>query len=207
MTNNVIHPQTKVGQFFEIGLGNIIGPKRKRLNVKYPKNNYEEKRYPSPVIIGNRVVIMNHTVIYEGVKLSDDIFIDDYVKIGANSIVGEGSIIMYGAFIMENVKIGNNCRIAGFIPNDVVIGNDVTMMGNIAHKYNRPLDWNKTEPSPRIENNVVVGMGALIVGEILIEQGSYIAGNATVTKNVPPNSIVFNTNEIKTSKGYNLAKK
>jgi serine O-acetyltransferase len=43
---------------------------------------------------------------------------------------------------------------------------------------------------PTIGNNVVVGGGAKILGNITIGDNSYIGANAVVIKNVPPNSTV-----------------
>ncbi len=43
---------------------------------------------------------------------------------------------------------------------------------------------------PTIGNNVVVGTGAKILGNILIGDNSYIGANAVVIKDVPPNSTV-----------------
>lgn len=43
---------------------------------------------------------------------------------------------------------------------------------------------------PTLGNNVVVGAGAKILGNITIGDSSYIGANAVVIKNVPPNSTV-----------------
>lgn len=43
---------------------------------------------------------------------------------------------------------------------------------------------------PTLGNNVVVGAGAKILGNIVIGDNSYIGANAVVIKNVPPNSTV-----------------
>jgi serine O-acetyltransferase len=43
---------------------------------------------------------------------------------------------------------------------------------------------------PTLGNNVVVGAGAKILGNITIGENSYIGANAVVIKNVPPNSTV-----------------
>ncbi len=43
---------------------------------------------------------------------------------------------------------------------------------------------------PTVGNNVVVGGGAKILGNIIIGDNSYIGANAVVIKNVPPNSTV-----------------
>jgi len=203
---NIILDNVDISNDLTIGYQNLIGIKRKRLNVKYKKDLPEENRKRRKVILGKRIVIRNKILIHEGVFLGDDTYIDDCVRIGADTKVNEGSMILYGAFLMENILIGENCRIAGFIPSNVIIGNNVTMMGHIAHKYDRPLDWSRNEPSPIFEDNVVVGIGALIIGGVKIGKNSYIAGNATVTKDIPENSVVIKTNEIYTNKEFNLKK-
>ena len=43
---------------------------------------------------------------------------------------------------------------------------------------------------PTLGNNVVIGAGAKILGDITIGDNSYIGANAVVIKNVPPNSTV-----------------
>ena len=43
---------------------------------------------------------------------------------------------------------------------------------------------------PTLGNNVVVGAGAKILGNITVGDNSYIGANAVVIKNVPPNSTV-----------------
>jgi serine O-acetyltransferase len=43
---------------------------------------------------------------------------------------------------------------------------------------------------PTVGNNIVVGTGAKILGNIMIGDNSYIGANAVVLKNVPPNSTV-----------------
>ena len=43
---------------------------------------------------------------------------------------------------------------------------------------------------PTLGNNIVVGTGAKILGNITIGDNSYIGANAVVIKNVPPNSTV-----------------
>jgi acetyltransferase-like isoleucine patch superfamily enzyme len=105
-------------------------------------------------------------------------------------------MLLYGCAIYEEVVIGRDCRIAGFIPSGVTIGNNVTMMGTVAHKYDRPLNWFRDEPSPQFEDDCVVGLSATIVGGITIGRNSYVAAHALVTKDVPPNSFAYKFNEI-----------
>ncbi len=48
----------------------------------------------------------------------------------------------------------------------------------------------KGKRHPTIEDNVVIGAGAKVLGAITIGEGSRIGANAVVVKDVPPNSVV-----------------
>ena len=48
----------------------------------------------------------------------------------------------------------------------------------------------KGKRHPTIGNNVVIGAGAKVLGNIVIGDNSYIGANAVVVKDVPPNSTV-----------------
>ncbi len=48
----------------------------------------------------------------------------------------------------------------------------------------------KGKRHPTIGNNVVIGTGAQVLGNILVGDNSYIGANAVVIKDVPPNSTV-----------------
>ena len=67
------------------------------------------------------------------------------------------------------------------IGDDVLLYQGVTLGGT---------GWQKGKRHPTIENNVVVGTGAKVLGNIIIGDNSYIGANAVVIKDVPPNSTV-----------------
>mgnify|MGYP001589075498 CR=1 FL=1 len=67
------------------------------------------------------------------------------------------------------------------IGNDVLLYQEVTLGGTGLEKGKR---------HPTIGNNVVIGGGAKILGNITIGDNSYIGSNAVVIKDVPPNSTV-----------------
>jgi len=48
----------------------------------------------------------------------------------------------------------------------------------------------KGKRHPTIGNNVVIGAGAKVLGNITVGDNSYIGANAVVIKDVPPNSTV-----------------
>ena len=95
-------------------------------------------------------------------------------KIGKNLFIDHGM----GVVIGETSEIGNN----------VTIYHNVTL-GGIAPSINTN-DQRNTKRHPTLEDNVVVGSGAQILGPITIGKNSLIGANAVVTKNVPEKSIM-----------------
>ena len=95
-------------------------------------------------------------------------------KIGKNLFIDHGM----GVVIGETSEIGNN----------VTIYHNVTL-GGIAPSINTN-DQRNTKRHPTLEDNVVVGSGAQILGPITIGKNSLIGANAVVTKDVPEKSIM-----------------
>ncbi len=128
-----------------------------------------------------------------------------------NSSIGEDSAIWHFANIY-NSEIGSNCKIAShveiggskigngckieafvFIPPGTKIGNNVFLGPRVAianDKYpNADPFW--SIGGVTIEDDVSVGMGAIILPGVTIGRGSFIAAGALVSKNVPPHSIAM----------------
>jgi serine O-acetyltransferase len=76
-----------------------------------------------------------------------------------------------GVVIGETAEVGDN----------VTLYHGVTLGGTTLQKGKR---------HPTLENDVVVGAGAKILGAIVVGAGSRIGANAVVNKPVPPNSVV-----------------
>lgn len=88
-------------------------------------------------------------------------------KIGKRFFIDHGM----GVVIGETAIIGD----------DVLLYQGVTLGGTGLEKGKR---------HPTIGNNVVIGGGAKVLGNITIGENSYIGANAVVIKDVPPNSTV-----------------
>lgn len=88
-------------------------------------------------------------------------------KIGKRFFIDHGM----GVIIGETSVIGD----------DVLLYQGVTLGGTGLEKGKR---------HPTVGNNVVIGAGAKILGNINIGDNSYIGANAVVIKDVPPNSTV-----------------
>ncbi len=88
-------------------------------------------------------------------------------QIGKNLFIDHGM----GVVIGETAIVGDN----------VLLYQGVTLGGTGLEKGKR---------HPTIGNNVVIGTGANVLGNITIGDNSYIGANAVVIKDVPPNSTV-----------------
>ena len=97
-------------------------------------------------------------------------------KIGKRLFIDHGE----GTVIGETAIVGNDC----LIYHQVTLG----ATGNE--------DGNTNKRHPTIGNNVIIGSGAKVLGNITIDDNVKIGANAIVTKNISENKTVINVNKI-----------
>jgi serine O-acetyltransferase len=95
------------------------------------------------------------------------------IEIHPGATIGEGLFIDHGM----GVVIGETCVIG----NDVTIYQGVTLGGTGKERGKR---------HPTIEDCVVIGVGATVLGNITVGRGSKVGAGAVVVNNVPPNCTV-----------------
>jgi len=95
------------------------------------------------------------------------------VDIHPGASIGRRFFIDHGA----GVVIGETA----IIGNDVTIYHGVTLGGTT---------WNKGRRHPTLQNGVLVGTGAKVLGPITVGQNARIGANSVVVENVPVNSTV-----------------
>lgn len=105
-------------------------------------------------------------IFYRINRILNNSHIPPSAKIGLNSRFAYGGI---GMVIHHNAEIGSNC----------MIGQGCTIGGKSGSKE-----------VPRIKDNVYIGAGARILGNIVIEHDSIIAPNAVIVKNVDSFSVM-----------------
>jgi serine O-acetyltransferase len=95
------------------------------------------------------------------------------IEIHPGATIGQNFFIDHGMGVVigETAEIGSN----------VTLYHGVTLGGTSLHKVKR---------HPTLEDNVVVGAGAKVLGAITIGAGSRIGANAVVVKPAPPNSVI-----------------
>ena len=95
------------------------------------------------------------------------------IEIHPGATIGDGFFIDHGSGVVigETTIIGNN----------VTIYHGVTLGGTSLDKVKR---------HPTVMDNVMIGAGAKILGNITIGSNTKIGANAVVTKNIPNDSVV-----------------
>ncbi|MCK9385398.1 MAG: serine O-acetyltransferase [Nevskia sp.] len=96
------------------------------------------------------------------------------IEIHPGAVIGRRFFIDhgFGVVIGETAEIGN----------DVTLYQGVTLGGT---------SWNKGKRHPTIEDNVVVGAGAKVLGPFTVGAGARVGSNAVVVKAVPPGATVI----------------
>lgn len=88
-------------------------------------------------------------------------------KIGRKFFIDHGM----GVVIGETAEIGDN----------VTLYHGVTLGG---------VTWDKVKRHPTLDDNVVIGSGAKILGPFTVGKGAKVGSNSVVVKEVPPNATV-----------------
>jgi serine O-acetyltransferase len=88
-------------------------------------------------------------------------------RIGRKFFIDHGM----GVVIGETAEIGDN----------VTLYHGVTLGG---------VTWDKVKRHPTLEDNVVIGSGAKILGPFTVGKGAKVGSNSVVVKEVPPNATV-----------------
>ena len=139
-------------------------------------------------ILWNMKIYILARMISQICRFFTGIEIHPAAKIGKNLFIDHGMAVVVG----ETSEIGNN----------VTLYHSVTLGGvspSIESEKQR-----KIKRHPTLENNVVVGSGAQVLGPIIIGENAKIGANAVVTKNVPKNAVMVGIPAKNTNKNDNM---
>ena len=122
-------------------------------------------RYTIRISIIRRLMSLIYKFLFKVVQILTGIELPCEVEIGKNFVIDHfGGIVISGY-----AKFGDNCRIR----NGVVVG---------LKTVSKPC-------APNIGNNVDIGAGTKILGDITIGDNVVIGANAVVTRDIPAHSI------------------
>src|SRR3990167_10697364 len=127
--------------------------------------------------IGTGTTIWQFVVVLPGAKIGCDVNICSHCFIENDVIIGDRVTIKSGVQLWDGISIGN----------DVFIGPNVTFTND---KFPRSKRYPEKFLSTRIEDNVSIGGGAVILPGLTIGSGAMVGAGAVVTKSVPSYAIV-----------------
>lgn len=174
-------------------------------------------RYKPFLKKSNLFFICNRSTIIgcKMISLGNHFFANSLLRI---EVFGNGKTLKL--IIGENVGIGRNVHIG--VNNKVEIGDNVLIGSNVLitdHNHGVYSGVNQSSPfeppsrrvisengSIKVESNVWIGDGVVILPNTLIGSGSIIGANTVVTKNIPSNVIVGG-NPAKVLKSYDISMK
>lgn len=126
-------------------------------------------------------------------QIEEDCFIAENATIVGDVIIGNQSSIWFSAVIrgdVNSIKIGNKVNIQDGAVVHATYKTSPTNIGN-----NVSIGHNAIVHGCTIHDNVLIGMGSIVMDDCIIESNSIIAAGAVVTKNtvVPSGSIYAGT--------------
>ena len=144
------------------------------LNIlnKYSLNNdaYRLLKYRRKIMRGYKLISYYYKIKYNKICLRNNSFIPISAQIGDNIVFPHG---LAGIFISQKAIIGDNC----------VIFHQVTIGSNNLKDSNG-------YGAPIIGNNVYIGAGAKIIGNVKIGDNVRIGANAVIVNDIPANATV-----------------
>jgi acetyltransferase-like isoleucine patch superfamily enzyme len=181
----IVHPSAVISNNVTIGANVIIGP---NCTIGFPGFQINQiKSLDRKTVIGDNTIIMGNSVVCIGTKIGINCRIDYHSFIGEMTQIESYCVIEYGARIYDNVIIGDHSTISGFICNYSKIGKSSIVQGDLIHKF-KEAEIDQIENPPQIGDNCFIGRNALIIGDIVISDGTYIAAGSIVTKSTKQNT-------------------
>lgn len=159
------------------------------LGLKYTEDCKE-------AIIGDNAVIRKGTIIYADVQIGDNLTTGHYALIREKTRIGNRVVVGTNVVIDGNVEIGSFVKLETnvYIPthtkieNHVFIGPGATLTND---KYPQRMRDKYKPIGPILEESVSIGAGAVILPEVRIGEGSFVAAGSVVTKDIPSWSLAI----------------
>lgn len=158
-----------------------------RKKISYIRNLYRNKLLREKNVYIDKTSSGYHNVFFEGDNGVPERcqFLGDKIKIGYRTTLGRNNLLS------GSVKIGKYCQIGA----DVAMhasNHPISYMTTYINKklFDGDLKKYKLEHEIVIGNDVWIGHGVIIVGQVTIGDGAILAAGSVVTKNVKPYSVV-----------------
>ncbi|WLR55524.1 DapH/DapD/GlmU-related protein [Mesobacillus subterraneus] len=187
-----IHEGTVIGDGTTIADGAVVGKPPK------PAKTSTVKLADSiPALeLGEGVTVGANAVIYRGAKIGSDTLIADLASVRENVEIGNYVIVGRGVTVENYVKIGDRTKIQSnsyitayttleeqvFIAPCVTTTND-NLMGRTEERFDKI-------KGATVKKGARVGGASILLPGIVVEEETFIAAGALVTKNTEPKTLI-----------------
>lgn len=150
----------------------------------------------TPPEIGEDPTLRGGTVVYDDVQIGDQFstghnaLIREQTEIGDDVVVGTNSVIDGYSTIGSNVSIQTNV----YVPRESVICDQVFIgPGAVLTNDISPVREDVELEGPKIMSDVSVGANSTILPRVTIGERAFVAAGATVTSDVPSDTLAIGT--------------
>ncbi len=189
----VIHDGTVIGRDVRIDDHAVLGKRPMRA-----ANSATTKEQELPALtLGETCIVGTGVVLYRGAAIDARVLIADLATVRENVTIGRGTIVGRGVTVENVCTVGRYCKLESecyitaystledrvFVAPGVVTSND-NYVGRTAERF-------KHFKGVTIRRGGRVGAGSVILPGIEIGADALVAAGSTVTKDVPPKTIVL----------------
>ena len=123
-------------------------------------------------------------------KIAKSVYIADGAKVVGNVTIGEDSSVWYNAVIRADsamIEIGKNTNVQDNVVLHASHGHDISIGDNVTIGHGAIIH------GCTLKNNVLVGMGAIVLDGAVIEENCMVGAGALVTQNkvIPAGALVL----------------
>jgi acetyltransferase-like isoleucine patch superfamily enzyme len=192
-----IHPHVVIESHATIGSGSEIFPGT--YIGKEPRgagNLARDPTFERRITIGRECVIGPSATIYLDVEIGDNVLVGDgasireHCRIGGRCVVGRHVTLNYDVTVGAGTKIMDHSWLAG----SMRIGSNVFISGGVLTANDNQMGRRGYDPGevrgPDIEDEAVIGAGAVLLPGIVVGRGATVGAGAVVTHDVPSGALV-----------------
>jgi acetyltransferase-like isoleucine patch superfamily enzyme len=148
-----------------------------------------ESAVDRPTWVGPGSFIRRGTVIYEGCRIGAHLDCAHQVVVREGCTIDSHVELGPLTYLKRDCQVGEHSRIATSICDRTIVGRHCTVYGRTVHKFLSGVSG-VVEPAPILEDGVVVGREACVVGPVVLGRLSLVGAGAVVTESVPAESVV-----------------
>jgi acetyltransferase-like isoleucine patch superfamily enzyme len=184
---------SEIGDKTYVDANTIIGyPSRDKMLRGPPCSINELDELSDGARIGSLCVLRAGCVIYEGVEVGDRVELGHGVLVRRGSFIGSGARIGSGSQLDGAVTVGEetNIQSMAYLPHLTRVGRRVFIGPNVCVTNDRyPLSSRLL--GVMIEDEAVVGAGAILLAGVTVGAGAVIAAGSVVVRDVKPGEMVL----------------